>query len=82
MLGLAGNIDFIYVGAMTVGERLQAARKRLRKTQSDIADELNCTQPTVHSWESDENLPRTKEIRAVAEAYGLRPELLLPEAAS
>lgn len=67
---------------MTVGERLQKARKRLGKTQAEIASELGCTQPTVHAWETDENLPRTKEVRAVAEAYGLRPELLLPEAAA
>lgn len=64
---------------MTVGERLRKAREKLEKTQSQIAGELGLTQPTVHAWEVDRTLPRTEDIRAVAKAYGLKPEQLLPE---
>ncbi len=67
---------------MTVGERLKKARERLGKTQAEVAAELGCTQPTIHAWESDDNLPRTKEVRAVATVYGLKPEQLLPESAA
>lgn len=67
---------------MTVGERLRKARERLRKRQADIAAELDCTQPTVAAWEADDALPRTADVRAVAKAYGLKPEQLLPEIAA
>jgi transcriptional regulator with XRE-family HTH domain len=67
---------------MTVGERLRKARQRIGKRQVDIADEVGRTQPTVAAWESDDALPETAIVRAVAKAYGLRPELLLPEAAA
>lgn len=67
---------------MTVGERLREARKRIDKTQAEIAEIVGRTQPTVHAWESDQTLPRTEEVRVVAKAYGLKPEQLLPERAA
>jgi transcriptional regulator with XRE-family HTH domain len=70
---------FVYWMIMTVGARLRAARMKLKKRQHEIAAELGCTQPAVSDWESDKALPRTQEIRAVAKAYGLKPELLLPD---
>jgi transcriptional regulator with XRE-family HTH domain len=66
---------------MTVGERLRKARKRLGLTQQEMADKLDCTQPTIADWETGRVLPRTQDIRAVADAYKLEPEQLLPEAA-
>jgi transcriptional regulator with XRE-family HTH domain len=66
---------------MTVGERLKRARTRLDKTQAEIAAEVGCQQPTVHEWETDKAVPKTRDVRKVARAYGLRPEQLLPEAA-
>lgn len=65
---------------MTVGELLRKARKRRRKRQIDIANELGRTQPTISSWESDQTLPPARDARPVAKAYGLRPEQLLPRA--
>lgn len=64
---------------MTVGQRMRAAREKQGRTQEDIADALGKRQPTVQSWEADETLPRTNEVRAVAKEYRLRPEQLLPE---
>lgn len=72
---------FAYLVDMTIGERLRAARKKRKKRQLDIANELGLNQSTVAQWELDEALPRTQIIRAVAKAYGLNPEQLLPEAA-
>ena len=63
---------------MTVGQILSRARKKLRKTQGEIASELGKTQPTIHEWESDKSLPRTDEVRDVARVYALEPEQLLP----
>jgi transcriptional regulator with XRE-family HTH domain len=67
---------------MTIGERLRKAREKLEKTQKQIADELGKKQPTIHAWESDQTLPKTDEVRAVAAVYGLKPEQLLPERAA
>lgn len=78
---LALRINFVYGWVMTVGDRLKRAREKLGKTQTDIANELGRTQPTVHAWESGDASPRAKDIRAVAKAYGLRPDQILPEAA-
>lgn len=63
---------------MTIGERLRRARKRLGKTQIQIAVELGKTQATVSGWESDDVLPELRALRQVAEAYGIRPEALIP----
>lgn len=43
-----------------------------------MAAELGKTQPTIQAYESDKALPRTEDVRAVAKAYGLKPEQLLP----
>ena len=67
---------------MTIGETLRKARRKLRKRQLDIAVELGCTQPTVQAWESDKYQPRSKLVRAIAKAYGVKPEVLLPKAAA
>jgi len=64
---------------MTIGELLRQAREKKKKTQADIARLLGKKQPTIHAWESDQTLPKTDEIRAVAAAYGLKPGQLLPE---
>ncbi len=63
---------------MTIGEELRKARAKLGKTQLQIATELGKSQPSVQQWESDATLPRTEDVRAVAKAYGLDPEQLLP----
>lgn len=75
-------IVIVYGWVMTVGQRLKRARKAQGKTQAEIADELDRTQPTVSAWETDEALPRTDEIRAVARVYRLRPEEILPPEAA
>jgi transcriptional regulator with XRE-family HTH domain len=67
---------------MTVGEVLRKAREKRGLTQLQVAEKLGKTQPTVQAWESDKTLPRTDEVRDVAEVYGLRPEQLLPRRAS
>jgi transcriptional regulator with XRE-family HTH domain len=67
---------------VTVGALMRAARTKLKKTQSEIAAELGCTQPSVANWENDHTLPRTEEVRTVAKVYGLRPEQLLPRSGS
>jgi transcriptional regulator with XRE-family HTH domain len=57
---------------------MREARKRLDKTQSQIADELGLPQPLISRWETGDAFPRTEDVRRVAKAYGLKPEQLLP----
>jgi transcriptional regulator with XRE-family HTH domain len=78
-IALALSISLSYEFGMTVPERLKRARKKLGKSQQQIANEVGCTQPLVSQWENGDGLPPTERVRAVAAAYGLRPELLLPD---
>lgn len=63
----------------TIGQVMRAARVACGKSQAEIAKELGKTQPTVSEWESDSTLPDTRDVRSVAESYGLHPMQLLPE---
>lgn len=81
-LALAHNIVLIYVLWMTTGELMRKSRLKKKKLQRHIAEELGCTQPTVHAWETDQSHPRVEQVRAVARAYGLRPEQLIPAEAA
>lgn len=61
---------------------MRAARRKLGKRQIDIADEVGCTQPTVHAWETGRTHPRVQLLPAVARAYKLRPAQLIPREAA
>lgn len=61
---------------------MRSARKKLKKSQSDIAGETGHTQPTVHAWETGRAYPRTGELRSVARAYEMEPDQLIPEEAA
>lgn len=66
----------------TPGAIMQAARKRAKKSQADIAAELGVTQPLIVKWERDRSRPRTEDVRRVAKVYGIKPDLLIPAAKS
>ncbi len=63
---------------MTVGERLLAARTRLKKTQREIATALGVTQACVCEWEKGKAWLKLSDVRRVAKAYGLKPINLIP----
>lgn len=64
---------------MTIGDILRRARRKLKKRQKDIADEVGCSQVAVQGWESNKWLPEGGRIRAVANAYKIDPLILLPQ---
>jgi DNA-binding XRE family transcriptional regulator len=68
---LARKIDLVYLGAMTLGQRLRTARERLKKRQQDVATELEVSQVTVSMWESGRSVPNLRDIKRIAWAYGL-----------
>jgi transcriptional regulator with XRE-family HTH domain len=77
--GVARKRNTERVATPTIGQLLRAARKARHKSQADVAKELGKTQPTVSEWEADSTLPDIRDVRAVAESYGLHPMQLLPE---
>lgn len=54
-----------------LSELLRAARDSAKKTQSQIADEVDVTQPLVTKWERGEAIPQPAQWRDVAAAYGI-----------
>lgn len=66
----------------TPGEVLRLARERSGRSQQEVADALGVSQPTVHSWESDEKRPRADRLAEVAAAYGVDVRRIIPEAAA
>lgn len=50
---------------MTLGERIRAARERLRLKQPDIADTLGVTVQAVSNWERDVDRPDPDRLAAL-----------------
>lgn len=58
----------LYNVEMTLGKRIQRARKRLSLTQGDVAAKFGVTDKAVSSWERDETIPdvaKMPELRRV-----------------
>ena len=66
MVGVAGFKQTSEWGMPTIGARIRRARKRLGKSQGDIAQELGVTRGTVSEWERDRALPRQSMVEAIA----------------
>lgn len=62
------------------GQLMREARAAAKppKTQADIAETLGLSQPLIARWEADEASPSSGHLRAVAAAYDLEIEQLLP----
>lgn len=61
-----------------MGERMRKAREKQGRRQIDFAIALGKTQPAIHSWETDQAVPRLQEIRRVARLYRLPLVSLIP----
>jgi transcriptional regulator with XRE-family HTH domain len=59
-------------------ERLIRARKKLKKQQQDIADELGVSQATVSRWEFEGVVPHRSRWARVAKAYGVPISIFMP----
>ncbi len=53
-----------------VATRMVKGRKRLGKTQQEVAEDVGCKQPTVSSWEDAQKMPERERWQVVARAYG------------
>src|SRR5262245_5002339 len=56
----------LYALGMTLGTRIQAARKRLKLTQKAVGDAMKVTPQAVSQWERDEDIPEFSKAAALA----------------
>lgn len=63
----------------TPAELMREAREDAKRTQAELADEIGVSQVAVAKWESGANSVDVRRVRAVAKAYGLKPEQLIPQ---
>jgi len=62
---------------MGFGNRLQEARKSAKLSQTEAANRLNKTQPTISGWENEDYSPDLNDILGMCEMYGVSPNQLL-----
>lgn len=62
----------------TLGKRIRDLRERKNLTQTELSQELGMkTYTTVSKWESDENFPKGKDLKKLAELFGVSSDYLL-----
>ena len=58
---------------VTVGERIQAARKNAGMKQSELAEKLGVAVVTIGQYERGKRQPRLEQLEAIAAALGVEP---------
>ena len=53
---------------MTIGERIQTARKKAGMKQADLAEALGVAVVTIGQYERDKRQPRLEQFKAIASA--------------
>ena len=62
----------------TLGKRIRNLRERKNWTQTELSQELGMkTYTTVSKWESDENFPKGKDLKKLAELFNVSSDYLL-----
>ena len=56
---------------------LRDARKRSGKSQEQVADDLEVTQPCISKWETGDSIPPPGDAIRIAAAYEVNPKVLL-----
>lgn len=56
---------------MNVGKALTALRLAADMSQQDVADKLNVTRVSVGKWESNESMPRRRNLQLLSELFGV-----------
>ena len=86
---LARNRGFRYNGAkqnnseerketdMTLGERIQACRKRAGLSQEALAEQLQVSRQAVSKWELDSAQPDLDKVVAMCRIFGITTDALL-----
>lgn len=62
---------------MEIVNRIQEVRKAAKLSQTDLANRLGKTQPTISGWENGEYSPDLKDIIEMCELFSVTPNQLL-----
>ncbi|MEQ7304695.1 MULTISPECIES: XRE family transcriptional regulator [Enterococcus] len=62
----------------TIGTRIRGLREKKNMTQTELSEYLGMkTYTTVSKWESDDNFPKGKDLKKLAELFGVSSDYLL-----
>lgn len=61
---------------MDISERLKAVRKRIGKTQQELADALNLKQNTIATYEMGRTIPSDRTIADICRLYNVNEDWL------
>lgn len=62
----------------TIGARIRGLREKKNMTQTELSEYLGMkTYTTVSKWESDDNFPKGKDLKKLAELFGVSSDYLL-----
>lgn len=62
----------------TLGKRIRSLREQKNWTQTELSQELGMkTYTTVSKWENDENFPKGKDLKKLAELFNVSSDYLL-----
>lgn len=64
---------------MTLGEKIQTARKQAGLTQEQLAKRLCVSRAAIAKWESDAGTPDPLNLKALASMFGVSMEALLDD---
>ncbi|GLQ19169.1 helix-turn-helix domain-containing protein [Algimonas porphyrae] len=62
---------------MTLATRLKSTRKKYGLSQSELAKQVDVSQPTIANWERGGHIPRPDALSRIARALGTEPAWLL-----
>ena len=62
---------------MSLAYRLKSSRKKLGLSQTELARQVNVSQPTIANWERGGHIPRQDALSRIADALGTDPAWLL-----
>lgn len=62
----------------TLGKRIRSLREQKNWTQTELSQELGMkTYTTVSKWENDENFPKGKDLKKLAELFNVSSDYLI-----
>ena len=66
---------------MKLSEKIYYYRKKMGKSQEELAEELGVSRQAVSKWETGESEPELAKLRALATAFGVTVDFLLSDEA-
>lgn len=64
---------------MTLGEKIYSLRKKSGMSQEDVANQLGLRRQTISKWELDTSVPDIKNLKLLAEIFGVSVDYLLSD---